>query len=569
MRQQLHHLLNEAFARAWSGSEVPAYVVEIPNDPTHGDFATNIAMLSAKALKSPPRKIAEKLKETLGVMAPGWIESIEIAGPGFINFRIKPAGWYSAIDRAVEAGGKYGQLDTGKGRKVLVEFVSANPTGPLHVGHARGCAVGDGLARVLRRAGYNVTKEYYVNDAGRQMETLGRSLLIRYRQALGSKEEFPEDHYRGDYMKELASQVIGREGDRYLNAPEEDVLEMFTEEAREAIMAGIIEDMRAFRLEFDTYYSEKELYDSGKLDNALSVLKEKGFLQERDGAKWFLSSHFGDEKDRVVVRENGVPTYFASDIAYHREKFERGYDLMIDLWGADHHGYVPRLKGSVQALGLDANRLIIQLVQFVSLVRSGEAVSMTTRGGVFETMKDLVDEVGADAARFIFLMRSPDSSMEFDLDLATRQSMDNPVFYVQYAHARVCSFFAKAAEAGLKVDLKAPLNPALLDSAEELSLAREVSRFPDVIESCARGLQVHLLPHYLMELSRAFHSYYTARNSGGGTRFKAVDMADLPRSQARLKLAHAVALVLRNGLECLGVNAPERMERIEEAAEGE
>ena len=570
VKAKLEQLIADAFAAAWPDAQAPAFVVERPKDATHGDYASNVAMLSAKALRSNPRKIAETLQAKLQELAPAWIEAVEIAGPGFLNFRISVAGWYEALELALAAGERFGRNVVAAPRKVLLEFVSANPTGPLHVGHARGCVVGDTIGRVLRAAGHEVTAEYYINDAGLQMENLGRSLRGRYLQECGKDIEFEDGWYKGDYLITQAAELYRRIGNRYADAPEEEVLEFFTDEARTKIMEGIIEDMRAAGVAFDRYQSELELHAANRVQEAVSVLKERGELREQDGALWFTSTKYGDEKDRVVIRENGVPTYFAADIAYHREKYRRGYDQFINLWGADHHGYIARVRGAIRALGFDDSKLTIQLVQFVSLVRGGETVSMTTRGGIFETMKDLVDEVGADATRFIFLLRSPDSAMEFDLDLATKQTMDNPVYYVQYAHARICSFFEKAAEAGIEFDPDAPLDAALLGADEQLDLAREVLRLPEIISVCERNLEVHPLSHYLMELAGAFSRYYTAKSQDGGKtgpKYRVVDPANPALTQARLKVAKAVAMALKNGLDCLGVSAPQRMARLEDESE--
>ncbi|MCB0219818.1 MAG: arginine--tRNA ligase [Chrysiogenetes bacterium] len=571
MKEKLESLICEAFAASakdagWSVGTPPEFVVERPKDPTHGDYATNVAMLSAKALRSNPRQIAETLKAKLESLAPDWVEGVKLAGPGFLNFRISAAGWYAALEGALAQGENFGRNVVSAPHKVLLEFVSANPTGPLHVGHARGCVVGDTLGRILRAAGHEVTTEYYVNDAGLQMDNLGRSLRARYLQECGKQIEFEDGWYQGDYIKDHAAEIYAREKDRFADEPEEDTLEYFTDEARTRIMEGIIEDMRAAGVEFTRYQSERELHAASKVDEAISVLHEKGLLDEVDGARWFRSTDFGDEKDRVVIRENGVPTYFAADIAYHREKFKRGYDQLINLWGADHHGYIARVRGAMNALGFDDKKLNIQLVQFVSLVRGGKSVSMTTRGGIFETMRDLIDEVGADATRFIFLLRSPDSSMEFDLDLATQQSMDNPVYYVQYAHARICSFFEKAREAGIEFDPATSLDAGLLGADEQLDLAREVLRYPEIIDLCARNLQAHPLPHYLMELAQAFSRYYTARGEGA-PKYKVIDPENPALTQVRLQAAKAVAMVLKNGLDCLGVSAPERMAKLEEAPE--
>ncbi len=573
MKEQIAAALGEAFGRAakhlgWSQPDPPSFEVEIPRDESHGDFASNVAMVSAKALRSNPRKIAEALQKEIQASAPPWLAAVEIAGPGFLNFRIRPAGWFAAVDEAVRRGREFGRGGWGRGQRVLLEFVSANPTGPLHVGHARGCALGDALCRILRVTGHEVVKEFYVNDVGLQVTILAQSLLLRYWQHLGRKDQLPEDHYQGDYLKDLAARVAAQYGSRFLDSGAADVLHEFKEIAIAEMLAGIRQDMSDFGLEFDAYYPERTLYEKNLVPETLAELRRKGFLDDKDGAVWFKSSQFGDEKDRVVVRENGVHTYFASDIAYHRDKYRRGFDKFINIWGADHHGYIPRVKAALEALGLDAARLHILLVQFVNLVRGGERVAMGKRSGSFETLRDLLGEVGSDATRFLFLMRSPDSTFDFDLDVAKKKTLENPVFYVQYAHARIHSFFGKAREARIPFDPATPLDPAQLTSPEELDLARRLMRFPSILEACARTLQVHLLPHYLLDLARAFSGYYTARpEAGGGPKFKVVDPSEPGLTQARLKLALAVAFVLGNGLECLGVSAPERMESLGEGEE--
>jgi len=527
---------------------VPAVAVEKPAHPEHGDFATNVAMQMAKAERKAPRAIAEILVHKLAGSSE-LIGQLEIAGPGFINFFIKDSAWRSTLSVIDRAGEEYGKSTVGAGKKVMVEFVSANPTGPLHIGHGRGAATGDAVASLLGAAGFEVTREYYINDAGNQMNTLGLSGLLRYRELLGETIDFPATCYQGDYMKDIARDAIAKHGDHFLKVPEEEGVAFFSKFGGDEILSGIDQDLKDFGIRFDNWFSEQSLFDDGKVVTAIDEMKTKGLVYEKDGALWFRTTDYGDDKDRVVVRGNGVTTYFASDIAYHRDKFARGFDWVIDVWGADHHGYVPRLKAIVQGLGRPADDLGIILVQLVALLRDGVPVAMSTRSGEFVTLKEVVDEVGRDAARFFFLMRRSDSQLDFDLELAKRQSTDNPVYYVQYAHARVRSIFETARERGVEPcfdDLKLEL----LDSADDLALVKKLSLYPETLESAALNFEPHRITYYLQDLAGQFHSFYN----------KSRVITEVPElTRARLFLLHCVAIVLKNGLHLLEISAPERM----------
>ncbi|MFZ0051634.1 MAG: arginine--tRNA ligase, partial [Desulfobaccales bacterium] len=468
LKQTLRVLITAAVEAARASGELsfdalPAFEVDAPKQADHGDLATNLALVLAKQARMPPRKVAEILVSR--VAAPtGMLQKIEIAGPGFINFFIDDAFWYRVLPEIHALGPAYGDSDLGAGQKVQVEFVSANPTGPLHIGHGRGAALGDALANLLRATGHQVVREYYINDVGNQILTLGKSLYFRLRELRGEVIEFPEDGYQGDYMKELAGNYLAQ-GKAVPPAPphEDDLLEL-GRYAGDAILEDIKKDLNDFGVHFDNWFSETELYRGGRMEKTFELLQERGLLYEKDGALWFKASEFGDEKDRVVRRRNGATTYFASDVAYHLLKFQQGFDLVVDIWGADHHGYVPRLQAAAQALGFEG-RLKIILVQLVSLLRQGEPVAMTTRGGTFVTLREVLNEVGKDAARFIFLTRRPDAQLEFDLELAKQQSSENPVYYVQYAHARLASVFRQAAAQGI------PLGAPDLSHLPRLSLA--------------------------------------------------------------------------------------------------
>ncbi|MFZ5447131.1 MAG: arginine--tRNA ligase [Thermodesulfobacteriota bacterium] len=527
---------------------LPAFEVEAPKHADHGDLATNLALVLAKQAKMPPRKVAEVIIQNLAAPE-NMLQKVEIAGPGFINFFIADTYWYRVIPEIHQLGRAYGNSDLGTGRKVQVEFVSANPTGPLHIGHGRGAALGDALANLLTATGHGVVREYYINDVGLQIFNLGRSLYFRLCELKGEKIELPHDCYQGDYMKDLARDYLA-EGRTIPPAPPgKDDLITLGRYAGDVILAGIKQDLEDFGVGFDTWFSETELYDQGLVDQSFSLLREQGYLYEAEGALWFKATAFGDEKDRVVRRSNGATTYFASDIAYHLHKFRQSYDLVVDIWGADHHGYVPRLQAAAQALGF-TGRLKVILVQLVSLLRQGEPVAMTTRGGTFVTLREVMDEVGKDAARFIFLSRRPDAHLEFDLEVAKQQSSENPVYYVQYAHARLASVFRQAAAQGLEMAAVDPARFGLLSLPEELTILRMLANYPELVEGAARNLEPHRITYFLTELAAQLHSYYYKH------RFISEDAG---LTQARLWLVSSVKTVLAHGLGILGVEAPETM----------
>ncbi len=523
--------------------------LEVPRVEAHGDFATNLALNLAKPNRCSPRDIATSFVEQLAD-GDGLFAGVEIAGPGFINLVISPAAWYEVLDEIHRLEHSYGRSEFGLGRYVQVEFVSANPTGPLHVGHGRGAAVGDALASILEATGHRVEREYYINDAGTQIETLGRSVFLRYQQLLGRQVEFPETCYQGDYIQALAKEMQEVHGDSHLNSSEEEFLPLFSDYAAKSILEGIRKDLEDFGVHYDRWFSEKSLYENGAVDRVIETLKASGNIYEKDGALWFRSTALGDEKDRVVVRANGMTTYLASDLAYHQDKYLRGFDLVINLWGADHHGYMERMYAGVMALGREREDLRLLLVQLVNLLRKGKQVTMSTRAGEFVTLKDVIDEVGRDAARFIFLTRRSDSPLEFDLELAKEKSADNPVYYVQYAHARISSIIRLAKEQQLDLDNPENLDLERLNLPEEMALIKQLSLYPEVVENSARFLEPHRLPYYLTELASAFHSYYKHHR---------IIQDDLGMAQARYYLVKAIRLVVGNGLALLGVSAPEQM----------
>jgi arginyl-tRNA synthetase len=479
----------------------------------------------------------------------GIILKVEIAGPGFINFFIADAFWYGVIEEIHRLGPAYGNSDMGTGVKVQVEFVSANPTGPLHIGHGRGAALGDALANLLAATGHTVEREYYINDVGNQILTLGKSLYFRLRELAGDTVEFPEDGYQGDYMKDLARDYLAAGGAPPPPEPHADELVRLGRYAGDVILDEIKQDLKDFGVRFDHWFSETQLYDQGLVEQSFTQLRDAGYLYEADGALWFKATAFGDEKDRVVRRGNGATTYFASDIAYHLHKFRRGYNQVVDIWGADHHGYVPRLQAAAQALGF-TGRLQVILVQLVSLLRRGEPVAMTTRGGTFVTLREVMDEVGKDAARFIFLTRRPDAQLEFDLEVAKLQSNDNPVYYVQYAHARLASVFRQAEAQGVE---REPLDPARLprlNLPEELTILKMLANYPELVEGAARTREPHRITYFLTELAAQLHSYYYKH------RFIS---DDVELTQARFWLVSGVKTVLAHGLGILGVEVPDTM----------
>ncbi|MDI6775835.1 MAG: arginine--tRNA ligase [Syntrophales bacterium] len=531
------------------GGALPSIEVDVTKDIAHGDYASNVAMVLASRTRENSRKVAEILCRHIHD-PDGILEKIEIAGPGFLNFFIREEAWVAMLEAVDKLGDCYGHSIWGNSRKVLVEFVSANPTGPLHIGHARGAAVGDVIANLLTMSEFSVSREYYINDAGSQMNNLGRSVMFRYLKLLGEEIEFSESCYQGDYIGHIAVEILKRDGDAHLAMDRKEVIRLFTDYAANVIMGEIKEDLQAFGVVFDSYLSERELYKDNGVAKLLAELEKKGFIYQNGETFWFRTTDFGDEKDRVVIRRNGEPTYFAADIAYHQNKYIRGFDTVIDVWGADHHGYIPRMYAGIQALGREKDSLRIVLVQLVNLMRDGKPVAMSTRAGEFVTLKEVVDEVGRDAARYNFLMRRSDSHLDFDLEVAKKQSNENPVYYVQYAHARICSILKRASEQGDKIPGYGDADLHLLKLPEEVELIKTVTRFPEVVEGAALAIEPHRLTFYLNDLAAIFHSYYNKNR---------VLSDDEGLSRARLFLVKSVRTVLRNALKLLGVSAPEKM----------
>src|SRR5512139_1126883 len=563
--------------------ELPQQIaIERTRDKSHGDFACNIAMVLSKLARSKPRDLAEKIVAALP--ASEQVTKVEIAGPGFINFTLSPAASLSVVGQILTAGEAFGRSAVGAGKRVQVEFVSANPTGPLHVGHGRGAAYGAAVADLLAAAGFQVHREYYVNDAGRQMDILATSVWFRYLDLCGEQLPFPANGYKSDdYVWDIAATIHRSHGDKFRHPAATVLADLPPDEPQggdkelyidaliarakqllgdqgystvfdtglDTILADIKQDLEEFGVVYEEWYSERTLVASGKVDAAIKRLQQAGHIYEQEGALWFRSTAFGDEKDRVVVRDNGVKTYFASDIAYHMEKLDRGFDRVIDVWGADHHGYVPRVKAALQAMGEDSNRLDVLLAQFAILYRGGERVQMSTRSGSFVTLRELRDEVGNDAARFFYVLRKCEQHMDFDLDLAKSQSADNPVYYIQYAHARIASVMRQLSEKGFSYDQAAGIKHLhLLGESHEQELIQSLNRYPEVVEAAALNHEPHQLAHFLRELANAFHTYYNAHQF-------LVDEGAL--RDARLALINATRQVLANGLALLGVSAPETM----------
>jgi len=551
--------------------------IERTRDARHGDFTSNVAMRAAKALGRPPREVAARIADAIGTSS--LVGKVEIAGPGFINFTLAREAYLRETLKVLSYPETYGRTETARGKRALVEFVSANPTGPLHVGHGRHAAFGASLANILRATGYDVDTEYYVNDAGRQMNILAVSVWLRYLQAHGVGFDFPTNCYQADYCREIAAAITATDGGTHaqsrdavlalLATPSDDDearlddlvalaqeqlgeagFTIFFDAAIDTILADIRNDLGEFGVDYDRWYSERSLVTSGAIEDGIAALRERDMLYERDGATWFRTTAFGDDKDRVVVRDNGVTTYFASDIAYHREKFERGYDLLINIFGSDHHGYVARLRAALAGLGKDPDGLEIKLVQFVVLFRGSEKVQMSTRGGHYVTLRELRNEVGNDAARFFYVSRSNDQHLDFDLELATSQSNDNPVYYVQYAHARTASLLRKLEDSGVALPEPSVDALAALEHAAELALMRSLSRFPETVQLAADNRAPQMVVHYLRELAAEFHSFYNE--------LRIID-ADAAQRDARALLAAATRQVIANGLDLLGVSAPETM----------
>jgi len=560
---------------------LPEIQIDRTKDKIHGDFACNVAMMLARSAKMNPRQIAKLIVDALPDV--DFITQVDIAGPGFINFTLSADSAQQIVKEVLAAGDQFGRSKLGKGKRVQVEFVSANPTGPLHVGHGRGAAYGSVVSSLLAAVGFEVHREYYVNDAGRQMDILATSVWLRYLEACGEKFTFPSNGYKGTYVSEIAATIKADQQDKFHHAAtavfadipadepqggdKEQHIDALIQQAKKllgetayrhvfdmglnSILADIRDDLADFGTDYDEWFSERSLMESGDVDKAIEQLKASKMLYEKEGAWWFKSTDFGDEKDRVVVRDNGQTTYFASDIAYHLNKFNRGFDTVIDIWGSDHHGYIPRVTASLTAMDQDADKLKVLLVQFAVLYRGTEKIAMSTRSGQFVTLRELREEVGKDAARFFYVMRGADQHMDFDLELAKSQSNDNPVYYVQYAHARVCSVFRQVAERGLAWDQnQGEQNLNRLTEDHEQALLTVLARYPEVLESAAMNHTPHILAHYLTDLARDFHTYYNAHHF-------IVD--DIELCQARLTLITAVKQVIVNGLSVIGVSAPETM----------
>ncbi len=585
MKTLIEKLVRDALAKLAAQLQNPAVaaiapVIERTRDAQHGDFATNVAMQLAKPAQRKPRELAQALIDALP--ANDLVAKVEIAGPGFINFFLAPAAYHAELRRVLDDGATYGRSTLGAGRRVMVEFVSANPTGPLHVGHGRHAAFGASLSNLLDAAGFKVHREYYINDAGRQMEILAASVWLRYLECFGEQFPFPSNGYRGDYIHPIADKLVEKAGrtlvrpaaEVFTNLPpdapagdKDEYIDAVIARAKQLlgndgfrvafdlalgdILADIRADLEEFGVRYDEWFSERSLADNGAIDHALDLLRKNGVVYEKDGAQWFRATDFGDEKDRVVVRENGQKTYFASDIAYHLNKCERGWQHLVDVLGSDHHGYVARVRAGLVAMGQPGDCLEVRLMQFVTLYRGGEKVQMSTRSGEFITLRELRREVSNDAARFFYVMRSNDQHLDFDMQLATSKSNENPVYYIQYAHARVCSVLRQMREKGYALDAaRGRASLQRLDAPHELALLATLSRYPEVVESAALQRAPHALVHYLRELATDFHAYYNAHQ---------FLVEDVELRDARVTLIQGVRQVVRNGLGLLGVSAPEAM----------
>jgi arginyl-tRNA synthetase len=551
IKEQIRNLLDECFAEGiqqglWTAAAEGSFTLELPRHAAHGDFSTNMAMLIAGRDKRPPREVASLLVEKLQGHT-DLFDKVEIAGPGFVNFFVRGAMWQSVVQPICEQGQRYGLSQIGQQKKVLVEFVSANPTGPLSIGHGRQAVLGDAIARLLESTGHAVTREYYYNDAGRQMRVLGESTRARYLELLGVDADFPEDGYQGEYIYDIARKLEAEKGDSLKNT--EDVTP-FKEKAEQAIFANIAETLERLGIKFDNYYNEHSLYEKGLVDDVVASLRAKGLAYDHDGAVWFKTTEFGQEKDRVIIKSTGEPTYRLPDIAYHREKLKRGFDWLVNIFGSDHIATVPDVLAGIRALGYDDSKITVVLHQFVTLTREGKQVKMSTRKANFVTVDELFDEVGPDVIRFFFLMRKADSQLEFDLDLATKESQENPVFYVQYANARLRSIQKKAKEKSI---VRKPLQEVSLEKLalpEELNMLKALASYPELIENSALDLSPHRIIFFLMDLAGQFHSYYNSH---------IVISDDQELTQARLWLAEALRIVFHNGLRVVGLSAPESM----------
>jgi arginyl-tRNA synthetase len=554
MKQTLTEILHRALTRAKEKGELkletqPAITLDTPREKSHGDLATTLAMTLAKPESKPPRKIAEiivaNIQDEDEVIA-----KTEIAGPGFINFTFKQDRWRKTLFEIDSEGPGYGLKNIGNGERVLLEFVSANPTGPLHVGHGRGAAIGDALGNLLAAVGYDVTREFYINDAGRQVRLLAQSVYARYQQALGKDVPFPDDGYHGSYIEEIAQGFIKLHGRNFLDVPFEECVQQFGDYGKDAMLADIRLDLEAFGVRFDTWFSEATLLKDGSVQRSIDELLESRNCYEADGALWLRSTTFGDDKDRVVTKKDKSYTYLATDIAYHRNKLGRGFTTLVNIWGADHHGYIPRVQAVIQAFGHPKDSLHVLLVQLVSILRHGQPVPMSKRAGNFVTLRDVVQDVGSDAARYIFLTRRSDSHLDFDLDIAKEQSRENPVYYVQYAHARLASLFREAETRNISIPSSDAVDLSLLDLEEEQNIIKALAKYPEVIEEAAREYEPHRLTFYLQDLAGLLHNYYFKHR---------VITEDLKRTAVKLFLMKQVKTVIQSALKILGVNAPERM----------
>ncbi|MBC2159940.1 arginine--tRNA ligase [Listeria booriae] len=529
-------------------ADVPAILLEVPKDKQHGDYSTNVAMQLARVAKKAPKVIAEAIVDAIGENH-AIINKVEIAGPGFINFYLDNAYLTALVPVIMDADTAYGESNTGQGKKFQIEFVSANPTGDLHLGHARGAAIGDSLANILAMAGYNVSREYYINDAGNQIQNLVLSTEARYLEALGVDAEFPEDGYRGADIINLGKQLAEKYGDEFVEADVDTRRDVFRKEALAFETAKLRDDLAEFRVHFDNWFSETTLYENGKIMPALEKLRANGYIFEEEGATWLRTTEFGDDKDRVLIKSDGTYTYFLPDISYHLDKLERGFDVLIDVWGADHHGYIPRMRAAIQSLGYSPDHLEVEIIQLVHLYENGEQIKMSKRTGKSVTMRDLIEEVGLDATRYFFAMRSSDTHMNFDMGLAKSTSAENPVYYVQYAHARISSILRSGVEQGFALSKDA--NLALLNSEADYDLLKVLGEFPDVVAEAAEKRIPHRIVRFLNDLAAAFHRFYNAN--------KVLDVENKEVSEARLALIKATQITLRNGLTLLGVSAPEKM----------
>ena len=552
MKEKLCSLIGQVVKEAMENSEIPSgelppILIEEPPQKDFGDFSCNFAMQSARLLKANPRKIAEVIVSKINE---SWIEKVEIAGPGFLNFYLKKDWLQDSLKMILEAEGTWGNRKLEKSDYIQVEFVSANPTGPLHVGHGRGAAVGSALANILEAGGYKVQKEYYINDAGNQIDNLALSVNARYLAEFGQAVEFPENGYHGYDIVETAKRIVSRNGRSFLDMSEEARLAEFKTLALKEKLAALKEDLESFGVTFDYWFSEQTLHDADEITKSCDILKKTGDLYNHEGAWWLRSTKYGDDKDRVVIRENGQPTYLAADIAYHKDKLERGFDRIINIWGADHHGYIPRMKAAVEALGYKGEQLEVLLLQMVNLYQAGQPVKMSKRTGQGVTLSELIQEVGRDAARYFFIMRSSDGQLEFDLDLAKSKSNENPVYYIQYAHARICSIFRQCLDAEIQINPLVEADLSKLTSEAEHDLIRMLNRYPEEIARAADDRAPHHVARFVHELAGDFHSFYNQCRIIG---------VDGEIQQARLQLVRAVQSTLKHGLNLLGISAPERM----------